>query len=72
MKANAQSTNETAIASRLARWTASFALSDVPDEALNIARRCIIDTIGVAIAGSRLSVSKDMRAHITEQYGSGS
>lgn len=72
MKANAQSINETAIASRLARWTASVALSDVPDEALNIARRCIIDTIGVAIAGSQLSVSNDMRAHITAQYGSGS
>ncbi|MHA1164591.1 MAG: MmgE/PrpD family protein, partial [Alphaproteobacteria bacterium] len=71
-KASAQSINEAAVAARLARWTISLALGDVPDEVLHIARRCIVDTIGVAIAGSRLPVSNDIRTHISAQYGSGS
>ncbi len=59
------------VAERLGVWTAGLTLSQVPDEALHIARRCIIDTSAVTIAGSRTPVAERLHAHVAREYGSG-
>ncbi len=60
------------IARRLGAWVADLSLEQVPEEALHIARRCIVDTISVAVAGSRTLVAERLREHVAAQYGSGS
>lgn len=59
------------LANRLGTWVSGLSLKQVPDETLRIARRCILDTSAVAIAGSRTPVAEKLRAHVSEQYGSG-
>ncbi len=59
------------IAERLGAWVSGLTLSDVPEAAKHIARRCIIDTSAVAIAGSRTPVAEQIAAHVLSQYGSG-
>ena len=59
------------IAERLGGWASGLSLSHVPEAARHIARRCIVDTIGVAVAGSRTGVAEQIRAHVSVQYGSG-
>ncbi len=59
------------IAERLGAWVSGLSLSHVPEAALHIARRCIIDTSAVAIAGSQTGVAERLRAHVLGQYGSG-
>ncbi|HDL17291.1 MAG TPA: MmgE/PrpD family protein, partial [Rhizobiales bacterium] len=59
------------IAERLGAWVSGLSLSHVPEAALHVARRCIIDTSAVAIAGSRTGVAERLRAHVSGQYGSG-
>ncbi len=59
------------IAQQLAEWAAGLDLSDVPENVRHAARRCIIDTLGVAVAGSRTPVAQRIAAHLSEQYGSG-
>ncbi len=59
------------IAPRLGAWVSALSLGSVPDEAQHIARRCIVDTIAVAIGGSRTPVSERLSAHVSSQYGSG-
>ena len=41
------------IAMRLGAWVADLSRDQVPEEALHIAPRCIVDTMSVAVAGSR-------------------
>ncbi len=60
------------ISGRLGAWVAGLSLDQVPDEALHIARRCIVDTISVAVAGGRTPVAERLREHVSAQYGSGS
>jgi 2-methylcitrate dehydratase PrpD len=59
------------ISERLGAWISALSLGHVPDDAQHIARRCIIDTIAVAIGGSRTPVAEKLSAHVTSQYGSG-
>jgi 2-methylcitrate dehydratase PrpD len=58
------------IAGCLGAWVAGLSLEQVPEDALHIARRCIADTISVAVAGSRTPVAKRVRDHVSTQYGS--
>ena len=60
------------IAGRLGAWVADLSLDQVPEAALRVARRCIVDTISVAVAGSRTLVAERVREHVSAQYGSGS
>ena len=54
------STGETAIG-RLARWVASLAPVDIPPAVLAVAVRASIDTIGVALAGTRTDLGSQAR-----------
>lgn len=59
------------IAERLGAWVSGLSLGHVPEQVQHIARRCIIDTSAVAIAGSRTPVAERLRSHVLSQYGSG-
>jgi 2-methylcitrate dehydratase PrpD len=48
----------------LARWSASVRLEDIPDAVRAVAGRCVIDTLGVALAGSVSAVARQARAVI--------
>ncbi|MBT5514575.1 MAG: hypothetical protein HOK25_10880 [Rhodospirillaceae bacterium] len=63
-------TQDSGIAGCLGAWVAGLSLDQVPEEVLHITRRCIADTISVAVAGSRTPVALRMRDHVSTQYGS--
>jgi len=46
----------------LAHWSASVRLADIPLPVQHAARRCLIDTLGVALAGSGSDVAHQARA----------
>jgi 2-methylcitrate dehydratase PrpD len=46
----------------LARWSATVRLTDIPLPVQHAAKRCLIDTLGVAIAGSSSDVATQARA----------
>ena len=46
----------------LAEWSAGLTISTVPEEVLAVGRRCLIDTIGVALAGSSTRVARMARS----------
>lgn len=46
----------------LARWSATVRLADIPLTVQLAAKRCVIDTLGVAIAGSHSDVAAQARA----------
>lgn len=54
-----------------AHWAATLDLKAIPSEAVGIARNCLIDTIGVALAGSRTAVSRRVASVVAATYGSG-
>lgn len=47
----------------------SLKLDDVPAEAIYHAKRCLLDLIGVAAAGSTTPLSRIVRDHVAEQFG---
>ena len=59
----------------LTREAASFAanlkFADIPDDALTIARRCVLDGLAVALAGSEQPAIDVMEKYITSIGGSG-
>jgi 2-methylcitrate dehydratase PrpD len=42
----------------VASWASSLTLAAVPDAVRNVARACLIDTVGVALAGTRTPVAR--------------
>lgn len=46
---------------KLARWSATVRLADIPQSVRQAAKRCLIDTLGVAIAGSHSDVANQAR-----------
>ena len=56
---------------KAARWAAALEYKAIPVEVLRIARNCLIDTIGVALAGSRTAVAGKVGVVAAATYGSG-
>ena len=52
-------------------WTETLSRDQIPDGVRHIARRCLIDTIAVSVAGSAMPVSRTMREHVLAHYGTG-
>ena len=50
-------------------FVAGFRLEDAPDEVVHQARRCLLDLIGVAAAGSQLQSSRIIRSVAASQFG---
>lgn len=59
------------IATCLANWTTTLDLNNVPEDTTHIARRCIIDTLGVAIAGSRMPTAMKIADNVEQEYRDG-
>ncbi|WP_296262326.1 MULTISPECIES: MmgE/PrpD family protein [unclassified Pseudomonas] len=45
----------------MARWSAGLQLADIPPAVQDAAKRCLIDTLGVALAGSHSNVAEQAR-----------
>ena len=43
----------------------------LPAEVQTMARRCLLDLVGVAAAGSRTQLSRIIRSHVVQQFGAG-
>ena len=55
----------------LADWSSSFVLEGVPDEVAHVAKRCIIDTTAVTLAGSSTALAGYISQYASVAYGSG-
>jgi 2-methylcitrate dehydratase PrpD len=52
----------TSVLTTLSNWSASVVLADIPEAVQTVAIRCLIDTLGVALAGSGSDVATKARA----------
>ena len=59
------------IARSLSQWSARYSYEDVPGEVANEAKRCLVDTTGVMIAGSQHPTASLVRDQVAAQYGTG-
>ena len=63
--------NTAPVIAQCAEFTHNLSIDDVPPAALHEAKRCILDTIGVIIAGCRSPLTDTVRRHALGAYGSG-
>ena len=59
------------ISGTLAAWAHGLKLSDVPDDVRHIAKRCVIDTIGVIIAGAATGPGRKALSLAEDLYAAG-
>ena len=59
------------VADTLSRWAAAYSFEDIPDVVVEEAKRCLMDTTGVALAGSQHPTAMLARAQVETQYGEG-
>lgn len=59
------------ITSTLARWISNLSLDDLPEDVRSQARRCLLDGIGVAIAGSGHETTRQAAEAAARLYGPG-
>lgn len=55
----------------IARFAASLTLADIPGEVRSVARDCLVDTLGVALAGARKPVAQRLAALVRAGYAPG-
>ena len=60
---------DTTITVKLSNWVESLSLSVVPNAASHVDKRCLIDTLGVAVVGRRIPVAARVRTHVAQHYG---
>lgn len=63
--------NTAPVIAHCGEFTHNLSIDDVPPAALHEAKRCILDTIGVIIAGCRSPLTDTVRRHALGAYGSG-
>lgn len=59
----------TTVTRESAEWTASLSFKAVPDEARRIAKRCILDGLGLILAGARQECTRIIIDHCIESGG---
>lgn len=59
------------IAGALGTWVSGVELDRIPMEVVESAKRCIVDTLGVSLAGSREQIASLAREHARAEYGDG-
>ena len=59
------------IAEQLAAFVASISIATIPSSVVEEARRCLLDTTGVIVAGQSAKVAQSTRAHALSAYGPG-
>ena len=60
------------LAERIATWSYALDLNAIPDDAREVAKRCIVDWVGVAIAGATRAQSRRMVDYAKHAYAPGS
>ena len=60
------------LAKRLARWSSGFALAQAPVAVVENAKRSLLDTLGVALAGTQTAAAEAVRRTVRRQHGHGS
>jgi len=56
---------------KIAEWVVGFDLRNAPAEVVKNAKRSVIDTVGVALAGSETAMAERARRYVEQQYGAG-
>lgn len=59
------------VSGKIAAWAAGLRLADVPEDVRHIAKRCVIDTVGVIIAGSATGPGRKALALAEDLYAAG-
>ncbi|MCP5084217.1 MAG: MmgE/PrpD family protein [Alphaproteobacteria bacterium] len=59
------------ISGKIAAWASGLRLADVPEDVRHIAKRCVIDTVGVIIAGGTTGLGRKALALAQDQYAVG-
>lgn len=60
------------IAQELGAWAAGLRPADVPAHSLEMARRAVVDIVGVACAGSRMPIARILRKSFAAEFAQGS
>lgn len=56
---------------KLAEFISQLSARDLPDSALQMARRCLVDTVGAAVAGHRTDAAEVTRGVALDLFGAG-
>lgn len=56
---------------RIAKWSHAMRLDAVPDDAQKVAKRCIVDLVGVSIAGAEREQSRRVAEYASQAYAPG-
>ena len=56
---------------RVLSFTPEATLADIPDDAVRLGRRLLLDLLGVAAAGSKTELSRIIRDHAVAHFGAG-
>ncbi|MEM7429787.1 MAG: MmgE/PrpD family protein, partial [Pseudomonadota bacterium] len=59
------------ISDRIAAWASALRPGDVPDDVRHIAKRCLVDTIGVIVAGANTAPGRRALATAQDLYAAG-
>ncbi len=59
------------VAEQLAEFVSALSIESTPPEVVEEARRCMLDTTGVIIAGQSSNVAQSIRKHAKSVYGTG-
>ena len=62
--------SQTRITTEIADWSTALSFDKVPSEARRIAKRCILDGLGLIIVGARQECARIVREHCLESGGS--
>ena len=59
------------ISKSFGEWIAGLEYGDIPGAALSEGKRCLVDVVGVALAGTRHDVGCKVREHVKREYAEG-
>jgi 2-methylcitrate dehydratase PrpD len=57
------------VSEKIAQWVYAITYDSIPQEVVNVAKRCILDLIGVTLAGSREQAAQIIRQYVAEVKG---
>ncbi|MCY3773316.1 MAG: MmgE/PrpD family protein, partial [Gemmatimonadetes bacterium] len=63
--------DSTSLIERIAKWSHALNLDAVPDGARKVAKRCIVDLVGVSIAGAEREQSRRIADYSSRAYAPG-
>ncbi len=64
-------TDSPTLVERIAKWSHALSLDDIPGDVQEVAKRCIVDLVGVSIAGAPRVQSRRIADYARQTYSSG-